>query len=96
MLFADDVLLFCRANVEGARALYVCVAHSCKCSSQVINFNKSGILISKNTYKSYKRTIKSVMRLKGIKANVFYLKNPFSAINLNRLPFLRRDREEVD
>lgn len=43
LLFADDVLLFGRANVQEATALCDCLTHYCSWSGQAINLDKSGI-----------------------------------------------------
>jgi len=48
LLFADDNLLFFRADEEQSRAVKEVLSRYCKATGQLINFNKCSVLFNKN------------------------------------------------
>ena len=48
LLFADDCLLFCKANQQTCVALKILLDDFCTLSGQLVNFNKSVLTFSKN------------------------------------------------
>ena len=63
LMFADDTILFCRANKEEAECLDACLEIYGKWSGQEINRQKSSIYISRNTAVDQKRRIKDTLTL---------------------------------
>ncbi|XP_019190788.1 PREDICTED: uncharacterized protein LOC109185263 [Ipomoea nil] len=60
LLFADDSLLFFKANVGEAQAIKRCLTDYEKLSGQTINYNKSNICFSKNTQQVERNVVATV------------------------------------
>jgi len=63
LLFADDSLLFCRTNFETCQLLDRLLTNFCQNSGQLINYNKSSIIFSKNATAHDKRIVASVFNI---------------------------------
>lgn len=76
LMFADNLILFCRANCREARELATILRCYCSWSGQAINFQKSSIAFSGNTHPQLKAPILAKMNLKEIRAGNSYLGLP--------------------
>ncbi|KAH7537359.1 hypothetical protein FEM48_Zijuj03G0084200 [Ziziphus jujuba var. spinosa] len=74
-MYADDLLIMCRAKPQEATVVDECFKKYCEWSSQQANVNKSSIIFSKNTSKRDKKTIKAVLGFKEMGSNSIYLGN---------------------
>jgi len=57
LLFADDCLLFCKANQQTCSTLKTLLDEFCSLLGQVVNFNKSVITFSKNISSAQKQSV---------------------------------------
>jgi hypothetical protein len=76
LLFADDVLIFSRANAREARVVLNCLTSYSKWSGQSINLAKSAVFFSKNCRASSKSSINDILHLAPIPARAKYLGIP--------------------
>lgn len=74
-LYANDIMISCRANVQNAKAVHWCMEDYCSWSGQKVNFDKSSVCFSRNTNKGTKRVIKDVLSVKYLKLKTVYLGN---------------------
>lgn len=65
LLFADDSLIFCKADLMQAQQLKAILEQYALLSGQQVNFDKSSILFSKNTSLTVKASILDI--LQGVK-----------------------------
>jgi hypothetical protein len=63
LLFADDSLLFAKANVEGAAAITEILDAYCNASGQRVNFEKSSIHFSKGCPNAVSEEIKVALNV---------------------------------
>lgn len=75
ILFADDILLFYRANLDDVKGILECLDKFCRWTGQKINFAKSGCFFLKNTPRKVKSEIKKLCGLKEISKEAKYLGN---------------------
>lgn len=64
LLFADDCILFGKANVNWATTLRTILQEYEACSRQCINFDKSSIFYSSNTLSSDRRGVESILGIR--------------------------------
>jgi hypothetical protein len=76
LLFADDVMIFFRANNAEASAILNCLNTYSHWSRQCINFSKSTVFYSKNCKPNIKASINCILRLPHILARAKYLGLP--------------------
>jgi hypothetical protein len=76
LLFADDVMIFSKANRTEANVILKCLSLYSLWSGQCINHAKSSIFFSKNCKPAVKASVNSVLRLPPIPANAKYLGIP--------------------
>ena len=76
LLFADDNLLFCKANSNGDNEVNLVLNSYCQASGQRINFAKSSIYFSKGVPKNVKMEIKNILNVPNETLNVKYLGMP--------------------
>ncbi|XP_026397119.1 uncharacterized protein LOC113291845 [Papaver somniferum] len=92
LLFADDCLLFCKANLDQTRKLLQLIEDFSSCSGQLINFHKSAIYFSKNMSPSSCQTVSGFLQVRQMNLNeekylglLFFIgrnkKIPFSILN---------------
>jgi hypothetical protein len=75
-LFADDVMIFSRANRAEAASILNCLnTYSCW-SGQCINFSKSAVFYSRNCKPTIKASINGILKLPPIPARAKYLGLP--------------------
>lgn len=75
IMYADDLLIMCRANKEEAMAVNNCFEKYCEWSSQEINGRKSSILFSRFTDKRDIHAIKKIFGFKEMASDSIYLGN---------------------
>ena len=76
VMYADDIVIFSKANRREATILNQCLeTYSCW-SGQLINRNKSGVLFPKHAHKSSIRSIKQELQMKSLKKDEIYLGAP--------------------
>uniref|UniRef100_A0A803Q980 Reverse transcriptase domain-containing protein n=1 Tax=Cannabis sativa TaxID=3483 RepID=A0A803Q980_CANSA len=88
LMFADDTLLFSRANTMEASIIGDCIKKFEGWSGQVCSKQKSGILFSSNCVKSMKENIEAQLGISTINDEEKYLGNPFV--------FSRRRKKDFD
>jgi hypothetical protein len=76
LLFADDSLLFFKANAEGAREVKEALAKYCNASGQRINTDKSSIFFSRRCPEGIKGDIKAELDVQRETLNEKYLGMP--------------------
>ena len=76
LLFADDSLLFCRANQEEVQAISEVLRTYAASSGQCINFEKSFVYFSSNTRGEQRERIKTVLGIKEVDRFESYLGLP--------------------
>ena len=76
VMFADDLMLFSKANRREVSVLNECLDTYCRWSGQLINKDKSGIIFSKSVSKVCKRWIKGEFYMKKLPLDAFYLGTP--------------------
>ncbi|XP_048324699.2 uncharacterized protein LOC125421031 [Ziziphus jujuba] len=76
LFFADDILLFCRANSDEVNEIKNCLNLYCKWSGQRINYAKFRCFFSKNTSAEVRKSIKSLFGLSDLPKDARYLGNP--------------------
>lgn len=75
LLYADDLMISCKANEINARSIESCLTRYCKWTRQEINFDKSQIWFSQGTNIKVKRSIQERLGLKLLNKNTLYLGN---------------------
>ena len=63
LFFADDSLLFCKANMQACHKLKAALDDFCAQSGQLINFHKSSLMFSKNTCNFDKQAVGGVFNI---------------------------------
>lgn len=76
LLFADDLVIFCRANMREARAMDDILVTYCGWSGQLVNKVKSSIYFSPNSLPEVTSTISNFLNLKLMKKGSKYLGLP--------------------
>ncbi|CAL5407178.1 unnamed protein product [Camellia sinensis] len=76
LLFADDALLFLKADLGQCRNVLQVLEMYCKASGQSINFDKSGIQFSSSVRPLVEHQICELMRMQPVKAGAKYLGLP--------------------
>uniref|UniRef100_A0A803Q9F4 Reverse transcriptase domain-containing protein n=1 Tax=Cannabis sativa TaxID=3483 RepID=A0A803Q9F4_CANSA len=86
LMFADDTILFARANKQNVDTILKCINTYEAWSGQKCNLSKSSVLFSKNTLPSVKQNISGMLKVKECLGNEKHLGMPFV--------FKRKNREE--
>ncbi|XP_026437835.1 uncharacterized protein LOC113336058 [Papaver somniferum] len=76
LLFADDCMIFCKANMEECNNLIKIFQEFGHSFGQLINFSKSGIFFSKNTAPSIADNISDAIKVQRINTSDKYLRSP--------------------
>jgi hypothetical protein len=87
LLFADDLLIFGRANFSKACCINTCLEKYCRWSSQSINASKSSIRFSNNTNPLTISSIFSILTYSSNPPKSFYLGLPIPMGNSKRGAF---------
>lgn len=72
VMYADNLVLFSKANSREARVIDKCLDRYCSWSGQKINYNKSGLAFSKATHKPVMRSIKQLLQMKRLQKDTMY------------------------
>jgi hypothetical protein len=76
LMFADDLLVCGKANVQGASTISNILHQFCQHSGQVPNWNKSAILFSKSVTLQAKQDIKQIFHVPDLDARIIHLGHP--------------------
>jgi hypothetical protein len=76
LLFADDSLMFCRANKEEITYIKNIISDYQRASGQLVNINKSEIMFSKHVKDEAKRSIHQILPMKQVEFFSRYLGMP--------------------
>lgn len=76
LLFADDSLLFCRANQEKVQVISNVLQTYVASSGQCINFEKSSVYFSSNTATEHRERIKETLGVRKVDWFESYLRLP--------------------
>ena len=76
VMYADDIMLFAKANCREISQLDWCLEKYCLWFGQLINREKSGIIFSKLVPRERRRDIKQLLHMKKVQPNAIYLGNP--------------------
>ncbi|XP_075636695.1 uncharacterized protein LOC142608925 [Castanea sativa] len=76
LLFADDSLIFCQANQEEVKVISDTLQLHAEASGQCINFEKSSVYFSGNTFERQKQWIKKSLGVKEVDRFYSYLGLP--------------------
>ena len=63
LLFADDCLLFCKANSESCSKLKSILDLFCSYSGQLVNFHKSVLTFSRNATNTQKQLVTAIFNI---------------------------------
>jgi hypothetical protein len=76
LLFADDSLMFCRANIEEVKYINNIILDYQNASGQLVNVNKSEIMFSKHVKEEVKRSIHQILHMQQVEQFSKYLGMP--------------------
>ena len=76
LMFADDIILFCRARNDEVRAVWRCITKYQEWSRQKVNIKKSGLMFSNNCSEGKRREIIGVLGIQECNKEIYYLGNP--------------------
>jgi hypothetical protein len=76
LLFADDSLLFFRANMESAQEINDILRIYCNASGQQVNMDKSSIHFAKGCQENMRQGIMSILNVHNVSLNEKYLGMP--------------------
>jgi ribonuclease HI len=95
VMYADDIMLFAKANSREVRILDKCMVTYCEWSGQSINRNKSGLICSKLVPREKKRELKLILAMKKVQENANYLGAPLfhSSSRIKDFRFLQEKLE---
>uniref|UniRef100_A0A803PAA5 Reverse transcriptase n=1 Tax=Cannabis sativa TaxID=3483 RepID=A0A803PAA5_CANSA len=77
LMFADDTILFARANENDARTLLKCLSKYEDWSGQSCSKTKSGVLFSRNLNHDRKNHLLNILRIDQVRGDEKHLGNPF-------------------
>lgn len=86
LFFADDILIFCKAEVQQTNKIINCLEKFCSWTGQSFSPTKSGCFFSKNIRGSLKASIKESLNMRELDWDSKYLGN-------NLFPRARRMEE---
>jgi len=87
LLFADDCLLFCKADVESCRRIKHILDDFCNSSGQLINYHKSTLTFSKKANSSHRRVVAGIFSITHTDSLGKYLGCPVFQKKPNRVVF---------
>lgn len=93
LLFADDSIFFCKANVEQARVVKDILTDYARASGQEINFDKSNVVFQNGVSENRRREVLNVLDIREILAQNKYLGLPtYIGRSKNRAFMFLRDK----
>nr|XP_048330864.1 uncharacterized protein LOC125422764 [Ziziphus jujuba var. spinosa] len=75
LMYADDLIISCRANPRDATIIKECLSYFCSWSGQEVNEEKSNIFFSRSTPRKAKMAIKEILGFKDLGTSAIYLGN---------------------
>lgn len=82
-MYADDLVIYCKAKEEEATEVLKCLQTFCQCTRQDINFNKSTINFSHNIKTERKQRILRILKMTECDHKSSYLGLPFCKTQMN-------------
>ena len=76
VMYADDIMVFARANYREVKILDDCLDTYCTWSGQKVNQSKSGLIFSKLVTQAKRRELKGLLAMKKVNLNAKYLGSP--------------------
>ena len=73
VMYADDIMVFARANYREVKILDDCLDTYCTWSGQKVNQSKSGLIFSKLVTQAKRRELKGLLAMKKVNLNAKYL-----------------------
>lgn len=98
LMFADDLMIFTKASEKEIREIQGALSTYSKWSGQEVNWEKSGVMFSKNLLTSKAVSLRSMAGLKAIKKDALYLGLPLVVGRSKKMtfgPFLDRMSNKV-
>ncbi|XP_060968531.1 uncharacterized protein LOC133035965 [Cannabis sativa] len=86
LMFADDTILFCRANEGEAETIIQCLSTYEQWSGQKCSMSKSSVLFSSNLIHTRKQSLLNCLKVSQVTGDELHLGNPFV--------FKRRKKED--
>ena len=77
ILFAEDIFLFAKANIQDCTTLINLFSHFCEVSGQICSISKSKLFFSRNTPSETQRSISSFTNMPIVQDLGKYLRMPF-------------------
>lgn len=87
LFFADDSLLFFKADQESCRNIKQCFDSYEEASGQIINYEKSALTFSPFTQRSNQLRVKQYLKIKESKSHELYLGAPSFSLRRKRIQF---------
>lgn len=87
LMYADDVVIYCRANSNEAAIVRCILQEYCQATGQEINWDKSSIHFSANTTRPLRSYLCNLMGMKECNHRSLYLGLPFCKFNSKKEAF---------
>ena len=87
LFFAEDKLIFCRAKSNECAQLWHCLTCYSRASGQSINFEKSALSFSPNTYLIVHNDICAMFGISDVEGHEIYLGLPTFSLRNKRIQF---------
>lgn len=76
-MYADDLVVYCKANRQEAQAVADCMLMYCEWTGHEVNWHKSTVHFSRNTIRQLRRELSEILHMQECRHNVSYLGHPF-------------------
>lgn len=77
LMYAEDLVIYCKANIEEATEVVKCLTKYCECTGQRINWDKSMVHFSSNVLAADQRDLCHSLSMKECTHSSTYLGNSF-------------------
>lgn len=87
LFFADDIIVFFKADPHSCRNIKECLDYYEKASGQLINYDKSALSFSPCTLNSNQERVKQLLQIRESKSHELYLRAPSFSLKNKRVQF---------